>query len=119
MFVSFNWIRDFVDLPADLDARALAEHFTVTTAEVEGVEQIECDASGLIAAEILAVEAIAGTTGQFAVKVNTGGGSARYRHHRAGSEGRRSGHLRSTGRCFFPASGLSASARSAVTPAPA
>ncbi|HOW73378.1 MAG TPA: phenylalanine--tRNA ligase subunit beta [Phycisphaerae bacterium] len=72
MFVSFNWIRDFVDLPTDLDARVLAEHFTVTSAEVEGVEQISCGALGLIAAEVVALEAIAGSAGQLVVKVNTG-----------------------------------------------
>ena len=56
MLVSLNWIRDFVDLPTDLDPRALAEKFTVTTAEVEGIEQITCDAVGLVAAEILSTD---------------------------------------------------------------
>lgn len=71
MFISLNWIRDFVDLPADVDPRALAERFTVTSAEVEGVEQITCDARGLIVAEILVAEPVAGTA-LTAVRLNTG-----------------------------------------------
>ena len=39
MLVSLNWIRDFVDLPGDLDPLALAETFTRTTAEVDAVER--------------------------------------------------------------------------------
>ena len=73
MLVSLNWIRDFVDLPRDLDPRALAEKFTITTAEVEGIEQITCDASGLVAAEILSVEPIADRAGLSAVTVDIGG----------------------------------------------
>lgn len=38
MLISLNWLRDFVDMPASLDPRELAERFTLTTAEVEGVE---------------------------------------------------------------------------------
>ncbi len=37
MYVSLNWLRDFVDVPADVEPRALAERFTLTTAEVEDV----------------------------------------------------------------------------------
>jgi len=40
MLISVNWLRDFVDIPADLDAKALADRFTITTAEVEGVEHL-------------------------------------------------------------------------------
>jgi hypothetical protein len=35
MLISLDWIRDYVDLPRDLDPRALAERFTRTTAEVD------------------------------------------------------------------------------------
>jgi phenylalanyl-tRNA synthetase beta chain len=40
MLVSLNWLREFVDVPAGLDPRELAERFTVATAEVEGVEHV-------------------------------------------------------------------------------
>ncbi len=60
MLISVNWIRDFVDLPADLDARALAERFTRTTAEVDEVRSIEVAARGLIAAKIVRSAPVAG-----------------------------------------------------------
>ena len=72
MLVSLNWIRDFVDLPDDLDARALAERFTVTTAEVDGIEQVTCEAAGLIACEVLSVQPMSDSAGLFAARVNTG-----------------------------------------------
>src|SRR5262245_46180441 len=56
MFISLNWIRDFVDLPASLNAREMAERFTVTTAEVEGIEEIRGQASGLVGAQVRSVE---------------------------------------------------------------
>jgi phenylalanyl-tRNA synthetase beta chain len=58
MLISLNWIRDFIDLPDDLDPRALAERLTRTTAEVDDVRRIEVRASGLIAAKILNVTSI-------------------------------------------------------------
>jgi phenylalanyl-tRNA synthetase beta chain len=72
MYISLNWIRDFVDLPADIDPRELAERFTIVTAEVEGVEHITCDAKGLIAAQIVSVEPIPGTERMYAVRANLG-----------------------------------------------
>jgi len=73
MLISLNWIRDFVDVPRELDPRELAERFTCTTAEVEGVEHIEGKAAGLIAAGIVAVEPIPGTANLYSVRVNLGG----------------------------------------------
>jgi phenylalanyl-tRNA synthetase beta chain len=52
MYISLNWIKAFVDLPADLTSRELAERFTLVTAEVEGVVEITIDATGLVVAEI-------------------------------------------------------------------
>lgn len=72
MLISLNWIRDFVDLPADVDPRELAERFTIVTAEVEGVEHITCEAKGLVVAEILSVQPIAGTERMFAVRASIG-----------------------------------------------
>jgi len=40
MLISFNWLREFVEVPAGVDPRALAERFTITTAEVEGVDHV-------------------------------------------------------------------------------
>jgi phenylalanyl-tRNA synthetase beta chain len=73
MLISLNWIRDFVDLPADIDPQVLAERFTMTTAEVEGVEHVTCKAKGLVAGEIEDVDPIGGPQNLYAVRVNTGG----------------------------------------------
>lgn len=59
MFISLNWLRDFVDLPAGFDPRELALKFTLTTAEVEGVERVQANITGLVAARIDAVEPLA------------------------------------------------------------
>jgi len=60
MLVSLNWLRDFVDLPAGIDPRELATQFTITTAEVEGVEHHAPNFEGLVAARIDGVERSAG-----------------------------------------------------------
>ena len=50
MLISLNWLRDYVDLPADIDPHEFAERVTRTTAEVEGVSPITVEAKGVIAA---------------------------------------------------------------------
>lgn len=72
MLISLNWIRDFVDLPADIDPRALAERFTVTTAEVEGVEHVACGAQGLVAGRVLSAERVGDAPGLTAVRIDAG-----------------------------------------------
>ncbi len=74
MLVSLNWIRDFVDLPADLDPSELAERFTRTAAEVEGVEPIKIGARGLIVARIEDVTELPGTRNLRHVVLNVGDG---------------------------------------------
>ncbi len=58
MLISLNWLRDFVDIPADLDPRDLALKFTLTTAEVEGVEHFQPNFEGLVAGKIDAIEPV-------------------------------------------------------------
>jgi phenylalanyl-tRNA synthetase beta chain len=60
MFISLNWLKDFVALPGNLDPRELALRFTTTTAEVEGAERVAPNFSGLVAARIEAVRQPAG-----------------------------------------------------------
>jgi len=55
MLISLNWVRDFVEFPADLDPKELAERFTRTTAEVDGLHRIGVGAKGLIAAKVAAL----------------------------------------------------------------
>ncbi|MEI6137322.1 MAG: phenylalanine--tRNA ligase subunit beta, partial [Chloroflexota bacterium] len=40
MLVSLKWLRDYVDLPSDLDVDDLAHRLTMASAEVEGIHRI-------------------------------------------------------------------------------
>ncbi len=60
MIVSLNWLKDFVDIPSDVDPRELALKFTTTTAEVDGIEQMRPNASGLVAGRIASIESVPG-----------------------------------------------------------
>jgi len=61
MKVSLNWLRDFVDIPEGISPRELAERFTMTTAEVESVEEVRVDCQGLVAGKVLSVSRISET----------------------------------------------------------
>ena len=67
MLISLNWIRDYVDLAPDIDPVALAEVFTRTTAEVDGVHHLDVDARGLIAAQVKSVSPVPGSNLRLAV----------------------------------------------------
>ena len=73
MLLSLNWLRDFVDLPDELDPHRLAERLTMVTCEVEGVERVRVRADGLLVAEVLTCEAIAGTRDLWCVELDAGG----------------------------------------------
>ncbi len=73
MLISLNWIRDYVDLPADLDPVALAEVFTRTTAEVDGVHRLEAAARGLIAAGVKTLSPLLGSTNLRLAVLDVGG----------------------------------------------
>ena len=55
MFLSMNWISDFVDL-SGLDKKALIRNFTLSTAEVEDIIVKGEDIKGVVSARILSVE---------------------------------------------------------------
>ena len=55
MFLSMNWIGDFVDL-SGLDKKSLIKNFTLSTAEVEDIIEKGSDLSGVVVAKILSVE---------------------------------------------------------------
>jgi len=74
MLISLNWIRDFVDLPADVDVRALAERFTRTTAEVESLEHLSVGAEKLICARVASVKDIPGTPNMRLATLDAGRG---------------------------------------------
>ena len=55
MYISLNWIKEFVDLDG-LDVYDIANKFTLSCAEIEGVEEKGKDISGIITARIESVE---------------------------------------------------------------
>ena len=55
MFLSMNWIGDFVDF-SGLDKKALIHNFTLSTAEVEDIIVKGEDTHGVVVAKILSVE---------------------------------------------------------------
>lgn len=55
MFVSMNWIQDFVDLKGQ-DLEQLIHRFTLSTAEVEGIEYKGLDISDVVVGEIISCE---------------------------------------------------------------
>ena len=55
MYISLNWIKEFVDLEG-LDVKDIANKFTLSCAEIEGVEEKGKDISGVISARIESVE---------------------------------------------------------------
>ena len=55
MFVSMNWIKDFVDLDGQ-DIEQLIHRFTLSTAEVEGIEYKGADVKSVVVGEIISCE---------------------------------------------------------------
>ncbi len=55
MFVSINWIKDYVDLEG-VDIKKLIESFTLATAEVEDIIEKGSDVQNVVVGEILSVE---------------------------------------------------------------
>ncbi len=54
MFISLDWISDFVDV-SDVDPKVVADKLTMATAEVEGVETLTRFVDGVIVGEIASV----------------------------------------------------------------
>ncbi len=73
MFLSMNWIGDFVDL-SGLDKKALIKNFTLSTAEVEDIFVKGEDTYGVIVAKIVSVENHPNSKKLHLLKVDTGNG---------------------------------------------
>ena len=58
MLVSLKWLRDYVDLPDDLDVEAFAQQLTMASAEVDGIERVggDWDRELVTVGEVLTVE---------------------------------------------------------------
>ncbi|MBX3395970.1 MAG: phenylalanine--tRNA ligase subunit beta [Phycisphaerae bacterium] len=77
MLISLNWIKDFVAIPDAIAPKDLALQFTITTAEVEGVEEHLSDFEGVIAARIESIRTQPGD-GKLKTVIVDAGGSRRY-----------------------------------------
>lgn len=56
MKISLNWLRDFVNIPKDVDAHKLANLFTLRTAEIEHVQNQAADWDKIVAGKILEIK---------------------------------------------------------------
>lgn len=71
MYISLNWIKDFVDLDG-LDIEDITNKFTLSCAEIEGVTERGKDISGVISARIESVGNHPESKKLHILKVNTG-----------------------------------------------
>lgn len=55
MYISMNWIKDFVDLEG-IDSKELINQFTLSTAEVEGIIEYGKNTKDVVVGKILSVE---------------------------------------------------------------
>ena len=71
MYISINWIKDFVDLDG-VDVEKLIYKFTMSTAEVEGITKHGQDVDGVIVAKVLSVENVENSKKLHKLMVDTG-----------------------------------------------
>lgn len=71
MYISMNWIKDFVDL-TDIDIENLIYKFTMSTAEVEGITKYGYDTCGVVVGKIESIEKIENSDKLNKVIVDTG-----------------------------------------------
>ena len=71
MKVSINWIKDFVNLDG-INIEKLISKFTMSVAEVEGIEYKGRDISGVVVAKILSVEPVPNSKKLHLLKVDAG-----------------------------------------------
>ena len=76
MFVSMNWIQEYVDLSGE-DIESLIKRFTLSTAEVEDIIYKGKEVQGVIIAEIKSVENHPNSKKLHLLKVDTGSGILR------------------------------------------
>ncbi len=72
MKLSLNWIKDYVNIPSDMDLTKFAYDLTMSTVEVEGAHDIAKDFANIIVGEILEVLPHPNADKLRICKVNTG-----------------------------------------------
>lgn len=72
MLISLNWIRDFVELPPDLDPMEVMTRITIRTAEVEEVKRLWSHFSQVVTAKVVALKSHPDADKLKLVRVNHG-----------------------------------------------
>lgn len=73
MKISLNWIKDYVNLN-DIDIKSLLNQFTLSVAEIEGVEYLGQNVSGVVTGKILQVNPHPNSKKLHLLKVDAGNG---------------------------------------------
>jgi len=71
MYISINWIKDFVDLEG-IDIKGLINKFTLSTAEVEGIIEYGKNTRDIVVGKVLSVENVENSTKLHRVLVDIG-----------------------------------------------
>ena len=77
MFISLDWISDFVDL-SDLSPEVIADRLTMSTAEVEGIRQLRRHVRGVLTGRIIEAEPIRSSQGKTLTRCKIDCGAAIY-----------------------------------------
>ena len=72
MYISLNWIKDFVDLDGVDVINLIKNRFTLAVAEIEGIEEKGKDLKGVITAKIISVSNHPNSQKLHVLKVDTG-----------------------------------------------
>ena len=56
MKISLNWLRDFVDIPSNIEAEKFGSDFTLRTAEVEHVDDLAKALDKVVVGQIKKIE---------------------------------------------------------------
>ncbi len=71
MLISLNWLKEFVDIPDDIET--LAKRLTLAGNEVAGIAQQDVDFDGVVVAEVKGLRPLPGSTKNQIAAVTTGG----------------------------------------------
>lgn len=71
MYISTNWIKDFVDLDG-IDIKKVINKFTLSTAEVEGIIEYGKNTKDIVVAEVISVDNVENSKKLHALVVDTG-----------------------------------------------
>ncbi|MCL2225622.1 MAG: phenylalanine--tRNA ligase subunit beta [Defluviitaleaceae bacterium] len=77
MKLSLNWIKEYVDIPAEYELSKIAYDLTMATVEVEGWEDIEKNFDKIIVGEVLGLDKHPNADKLTLCQVNIGGGEVK------------------------------------------